>query len=143
MIMPEVYVDAGNMVAGRLASRVAKRLLKGDSVFVVNAEKAVLSGEPKHLIERYTEKIERGDPYHGPFYPKEPDRMLKRMVRGMLPYKKSSGRSAFSRLRVFISVPDEMKGVEFSRPRGAENDLKCKTMSLGMLAQKLGAKKTW
>lgn len=141
--MQEICIDANNMIAGRLASRIAKELLKGEKVAVVNAEKAVLSGNPKHLIEIYTEKRERGDPYHGPFYPKEPDMILKRIVRGMIPRKKTRGRDAFKKLRVFISVPDEYKGKEFTGLKGTESNLKCKTMSLGVLAERLGAKKTW
>jgi large subunit ribosomal protein L13 len=141
--MQEMCIDASNMVVGRLASMVAKELLKGERVAVVNAENAVISGNPKHLIETYTEKRERGDPYHGPFYPREPDKVLKRIVRGMLPYKKSKGRDAFKRLRVFISVPKEYKAREFTELKGAENNLKCKTMSVGALAIKLGVKKSW
>lgn len=138
-----MYIDASNMIVGRLASRVAKKLLKGERVIIVNAEKAVLSGNPKRLVDSYTEKRERGDPYHGPFYPKEPDMVLKRVVRGMLPYKKSKGASALKSLRVFISVPEEYEGKSFTKLKGAENNLKCKTMNLGSLAVKLGAKKTW
>jgi large subunit ribosomal protein L13 len=141
--MQNTYIDASNMVAGRFASRIAKELIKGEKIIIVNAEKAVLSGNPKHILEKYTEKRERGDPYHGPFYPREPDMILKRMVRGMLPYKKDKGMSAFKRLRVFISIPDEYKDKELSKLKGAENNLKCKTMSLGKLSEKLGVKKTW
>ena len=75
--MNETYIDASNMVAGRLASKIVKELMKGERIIVVNAEKSVLSGNPKYLIENYTEKTERGDPYHGPFYPKEPDRIAR------------------------------------------------------------------
>jgi len=61
----------------------------------------------------------------------------------MVPYKKSRGSEAFRRLRVFISVPEEYRNRQFKRPGGAENNLKCKTMSIGKLSEKLGAKKTW
>jgi len=138
-----MYIDASNMVAGRLASGIAKELLKGKRVVVVNAEKAVVSGEPEYSMQDYTEKIERGDPYHGPFYPKEPDRILKRIIRGMLPYRKGRGKDAFKRLKVFISVPADLKGKEFAVIKGAENKLECKSIGLGRLSQKLGAKKSW
>jgi len=141
--MEEMYIDAENMVAGRLASKMAKELLKGKKVFIVNAEKAVISGEPDYIIKDYREKRERGDPYHGPFYPREPDRLIKRMVRGMLPIKAAKGRDALKRLRVFISVPDDMSGKKFEKIKNTENNLKCKSMKIGDLAQKLGAKKTW
>lgn len=136
-----IIADADNQVAGRLASHVAKELLNGSRVSVVNAEKAVLSGNPKFTIKIYKERVKRGDPYHGPFYPRAPDRMLKRMIRGMIPYKKSKGNEAFKRLRVFISVPEEFKGKETKLIN--EQTLENKFMSLGNLSIKLGAKKTW
>lgn len=141
--MAEFYINAADKVVGRLASKVAKELLKGENVIIVNAEQSVLSGNPEHIIETYTQKRERGDPYHGPFYPKEPDQILKRIIRGMLPYKKTKGRDAYKNLRVFISLPDKYKDKDFTGLKGAENELKCKTITLGQLAQKLGAKKTW
>jgi large subunit ribosomal protein L13 len=136
-----IVADAENQVAGRLASRVAKELLKGSRVSIVNAERAVVSGDPKHTVKVYTERLKRGDPYHGPFYPRTPDRVLKRMIRGMMPYKKTKGSEAFKRLRVFISVPEEFKGKETKLIN--EQTLEDKFMSLGNLSIKLGAKKTW
>ena len=138
----DIYIDAYNCIAGRLASIVAKELLKGNKVYIVNAEKALISGNPKYNIRNTKEKVDRGDPYHGPFYPKIPDQMLKRFVRGMLP-KKPRGREAFKKLKVFLSIPDELKNAEFIRPDEAKNTLKGKYIELGELAIKTGAKKTW
>ena len=136
-----LVVDANNQIAGRLASRVAKELLRGMRVFVVNAEHAVISGNPKFIVKKYDEKVKRGDPYHGPFYPRIPDRMLKRIIRGMIPYKRAKGRAAMKRLRVFISVPEEYKGKETKLI--SEHTLENKFITLGELAIKLGAKRTW
>jgi len=135
-----MYVDAKDSIAGRLASVVAKELLKGKSVFVVNAEKAVVSGDPKHTGDKFVEKVNRGDPYHGPFYPKVPDRVLKRIVRGMLPYNKPRGREALKRLKVYISIPEELKGKEFAKIKEAENKLEGKFVTIGKLSEKLGVK---
>ncbi len=117
-----VYVDATGQVMGRLASRVAGELLKGRSVCVINAGSAVISGDPKHVIKSYREKVKRGDPYHGPFYPKTPDRILKRVVRGMLP-RKPRGSEAIGRLRVYRSRPASLEGKGFkgfddAKPKG-------------------------
>ncbi len=109
----EITIDAQGSVAGRVASAAAKALLKGGSVSIVNAEKAVVTGDPKYTLRIYKEKFDRGDPYMGPFYPRIPDMMLKRMVRGMLPYKKPMGARAFKRLRVYLSVPEELANREF------------------------------
>ena len=103
-------INAEDCVAGRLASFVAKRLLNGEEIVIVNAERAIINGNPKAIEKLFREKIERGDPYHGPFYPKRSDTILRRMVRGMLPYKKPTGRNAYKRLKVYRSVPDEVSG---------------------------------
>ena len=137
-----MIINAEDCIAGRLASIVAKELLKGKVIHIVNAEKAIISGDSKHNIKRFKEKVDRGDPYHGPFYPRIPDQMLKRFVRGMLP-KKPRGRAALKNLKVFLAVPQELEGKDFSRPEEARNKLTGKYMELGELAVKVGAKKTW
>lgn len=136
-----MIVDASNQIAGRLASCVAKELLKGSRVFLVNAESAIVSGDPVYLKKTFDAKYKRGDPYHGPFFPRMPDMMLKRIIRGMLPYKKAKGRAAMKRLRVFISVPEEFKGKETKLIE--EHTLENKFMTIGDIAIKLGAKRTW
>ena len=138
-----IVIDASDAIAGRLAAEVARMLLKGEQVRVVNAERAVISGDPTYTEGIMKERSDRGDPYHGPFFPKQPDRMLKRIVRGMLPYKKPRGRDALKRLRVYISVPAVLEGREAQRIKEAENKLECKWKSLGDLSLKLGGKKTW
>jgi large subunit ribosomal protein L13 len=138
----EHFIDASNQIAGRLASIVTKLLLKGDTATIVNAEKAVISGDKVSNIEHYREKHERGEPYHGPFYPREPDMMLRRIIRGMLPHK-PRGRDAFKRLRVYKSVPLELKGKKFKGLKFSENNLESKHIEIGEISIKLGAKKTW
>jgi large subunit ribosomal protein L13 len=102
-------LNAENCVAGRLASIVAKRLLKGEEIMLINAEKARVNGNPEAIRAFFDEKIKRGDPYHGPFYPKTSERLLRRIIRGMLPFHKPRGREAYKRLKVYSAVPDELK----------------------------------
>ena len=142
MAAERVFFDAENQIAGRLASKAAKEALKGKHVFIVNAEKAVISGNPVYVIKRYYQMVNRGNPYHGPFYPRIPDRMLKRIVRGMLP-KKPMGRLAFKRIRVYNSIPEELSKQAFLRPEDSESKLGSKFIALGKLSERLGAKKTW
>ena len=118
--MPEqVVVDATNHIAGRLCSYVAKMLLKGNDVVILNAEKAMLSGDRYSTIRQWHEYLEIGsitNPIHGPFHARRPDRIITRMVRGMVPKRKPKGVSAMKRLRVYIGVPknyDGVKGMEF------------------------------
>jgi large subunit ribosomal protein L13 len=130
-------VDADGMVMGRLASVVSKMLLSGDAVNVVNAEKSVIIGNPAATISEYKAKRARGDPYHGPFFPKTPERIFKRTVRGMVPYKTPRGKEAFKRLKVFISIPSELSGAEMTKVEGCENKGEQKSMTLGKLADLL------
>ncbi|HDD46555.1 MAG TPA: 50S ribosomal protein L13 [Candidatus Aenigmarchaeota archaeon] len=141
--MHEKYIDARDCILGRLASIIAKRLLNGEKINVVNAEHVVISGNPKAVFEIFKEKVERGDPYHGPFYPRYPDKIFKRVVRGMLPYKKPRGREALKRLKVYISVPENLKEKEFEIIEAAKNRLEHKYTTLGKVAEKIGAKKVW
>jgi len=138
----ERYFDASNQVAGRLASATAKQLLKGDSVFIVNAEKAIVSGDKVYTENLYKEKQDRGDMYHGPFYPREPDKILRRIIRGMLPFHTARGREAFRRLRVYKSIPAELKGKKFEKSV-AESKVGSKRMEIGEISVKLGVKKVW
>ncbi|RLJ08912.1 MAG: 50S ribosomal protein L13 [Candidatus Aenigmatarchaeota archaeon] len=141
--MDEVFIDAMNKVAGRLASLAAKESLKGKSVYIFNAEKAIITGNPKYILEHYKDKISRGDPYKGPFYPRPPDKMLRRMIRGMLPYKKPRGREAYKRVKVFISVPKEYSEKTFTKFEELDREPKTRRITLGQLSLMTGAKKTW
>ena len=54
-----VVVDASNQRLGRMASRIAKMLLLGMNVIVVNAEKAIITGKKKAILERYQRLLAR------------------------------------------------------------------------------------
>ncbi|HKO63787.1 MAG TPA: 50S ribosomal protein L13 [Candidatus Nitrosocosmicus sp.] len=107
-----IVVDATNCISGRICSKVSKLLLQGNRVSVVNAEKVMVSGNKYEVIESYKKRLEVGsivNPIHGPFHPRRPDTIITKMIRGMVPKRKSSGMQSFKRLRVYIGVPDELK----------------------------------
>ena len=136
-------IDANGLIMGRLASTVAKQLLSGDDeIYIVNAEKAVISGSRATTLKDYRETRERGATEFGPYFPKRPDRILKRTVRGMLPYKRAKGRDAMSRLKVYVGVPSELKGAETITIADADMRLlsSSKYIELGEVSQKLGSK---
>jgi large subunit ribosomal protein L13 len=110
-----VVVDATNCIAGRMCSHVSKLLLQGNRVNIVNAEKAMLSGNRYKTIELYKEHLGISsvtNPIHGPFHPRRPDTILSKMVRGMMPKRKPGGIAAFKRLRVYMGVPERIKGAK-------------------------------
>jgi large subunit ribosomal protein L13 len=136
--------DAENQVLGRLASRIAKQLLKGEKIFVVNSEKAVLSGDKKFKTDLYLKKRRRGDPKHGPFFPREPDKIFHRTVRGMLPWHKPKGRKVYKNLKVFIGIPEEFKSKKLEKVKDADaSKLKTTYITLEELSLGLGARKRW
>jgi len=108
-----VVIDANRHVLGRLSSVIAKRLLNGEKIVVVNADKAVITGERQMVFSRYKERYDRGSKEKGPYFPRHPERIFKRTVRGMLPWKSRRGREAFRRLRVFMGIPKELEGKNF------------------------------
>ncbi len=132
--MDSIVVDAANRPAGRVASSAAKNLLEGKTVLIVNAGLAIVSGNPRYSIGVFSGKVKRGDPYHGPFYPRQPDRILRRIVRGMLP-KKARGREALRRLRVFSDMPEGFKGIDM-KPRA--NAPAYKHITLKRLSRSVG-----
>jgi len=113
-----VYIDATDQIAGRLSSKVAKLLLTGKRVVIVNSEKALISGSRTSVVNQWKERLElssRVNPLYGPIHPRRPDNILKRMVRGMVPRKKPKGALAMKRLRVYIGVPSTLTAEKLTR----------------------------
>ena len=111
-----IVVDATNHIAGRLSSHVAKLLLKGNRVSLVNCEKIMYSGTRDNIIAEYKAFLEINSIInykHGPVHQRRPDTVISKMIRGMLPYEgKPSGVAAFKRLRAYVGSPQELKPFE-------------------------------
>lgn len=132
-------IDATGAVLGRLASIVAKRLLNGEEIAIVNSEKAIIVGDKDSIKERYKEKREIGSSRKGPYFPRRADRIVKRTVRGMLPYQQPKGREALKRLKCYIGVPKEFEGVEFETIESVKKT-PLRYITVGELSEFLGAK---
>ena len=136
--------NAENQILGRICTFIAKDLLKGEDVTVVNIEKAILAGNTRWKKEHYLEKIKRGDPHKGPFFPRYPDDIFRRTVRGMLPWHKAKGRNAFKKLKVYIGIPEEYKNKSGEKIKDADaSKLTTTYTTLGELSTEIGAKKRW
>ena len=103
-------VDVTDLVLGRAASLIAKRLLNGETIVVVHAEKCVITGSHTEVLAHYTAARARGSKRTGPHFPRYADRIFRRTVRGMLPHLKTRGKVALMRLEVHIGVPPEYRG---------------------------------
>ena len=132
-------VDAEGLILGRMASKVAKKLLNGEQVIIVNAEKSVISGKKRSKVLEAKEFLEVGAPEKGPFHYRRPDRIMRKTVRGMLPIKQPKGLTAFKRLKVFMGVPEEFKGLKTETFAEAQaTKLKGPHFTLGELAKEIG-----
>jgi len=110
-----ILVDGSDLIAGRLCSNVAKLLLQGNRVSIVNCDKIMISGKRNSIVEEYKTFLKIAsiiNPKHGPFHPRRPDTIISRMVRGMLPRKKPSGQAALKRLRAYVGIPNELRSLE-------------------------------
>ena len=147
--------NAEDKVLGRLASVVAKQWITAKKagedtrVIIVNAEKAIVTGKRSTILSDYRAKYELNHPRKGPFFPRMPDQILKRTVRGMLPYQKnSSGRNALRSLRVEIGTPSDLSGdlpdgCEWGDSTKIDRPLPERFVRLGEISKELGVKVRW
>ena len=147
--------NAEAKVLGRLARVVAKQLITAKKagedtrVIIVNAEKAIVTGKRSTILSDYRAKYELNHPRKGPFFPRMPDQILKRTVRGMLPYQKnSSGRNALKSLRVEIGTPSDLSGdlpdgCEWGDSTKIDRPLPERFVRLGEISKELGVKVRW
>lgn len=135
-------IDAKNLILGRMASNVAKRLLKGEEIRIINAERAIISGRKDTTFGRYRRYVARGSREFGPRFPRRPDQIVSRTIRGMIPHTKATGREAYNRLKVYIGVPPELS----KEQAGTVEDASIMRLStsnytvLGELSKRLGSK---
>ncbi|MCU4799656.1 50S ribosomal protein L13 [Halobacteria archaeon HArc-gm2] len=141
----DLVVDARDCIFGRVASNVAQRALDGDRVAVVNAEQSVITGNEDDVVAKFQKRREIGSD-RGPYYPKRPDGIFKRSIRGMVPHKKPRGREAFENVRVYVGNPyegDDDHEAEVLEDTSLDRLSNIKFVSLGDVSESIGANVTW
>ena len=163
-------IDAENLILGRLGAETASILrckkpiivaqsISGDNnieihpkeedmVYIINAEKAIISGNPKQITQRYLQRIDiktNTNPRWGPFMPRTPEKIISRAVRGMLPLKKHGKKSTYTRyqcmhrLRIYCGVPTFLtEDTRITFDRANAKKFTNKRISVGELAQRIG-----
>src|SRR4030042_4322505 len=125
-------VNAEGQILGRMGSKIAKLVLNGEEVIILNAEKVVISGKRKSKIAEAHLFLEVGAPERGPFHYRRPDRYLRKSVRGMLPFKQPKGKNAYKRLKAYMGIPIEFKDQQLITFEEASSvDLRGPHMTLG------------
>lgn len=106
-------IDGDGLIVGRVATYAAHNALQGEEIHILNAEKMVMSGNRKQLVQKYIDRRsvkDRANPEHSPKWPKRPDLLVKRICRGMLPYDKPKGKAAYKRIKAYIGSDAPVKG---------------------------------
>jgi ribosomal protein uL13 len=131
-----MIIDANGAVFGRLCSFVAKKILEGSEVAIINSEKAIITGNKKDIIGKYDAVVRKGGhSQKGPRYNRDPSRMLKRGIRGMLPdHRKGIGKEALSKVKCYNEIPEEFKDSKVLKINAVK---KVKSMSLKELSEKI------
>ncbi|MEM2141651.1 MAG: 50S ribosomal protein L13 [Candidatus Thorarchaeota archaeon] len=134
--------DAEQMVIGRLLTVAAKAALMGSNVVIVNAEKAIVTGDRRAQIESFKRKREiraNYNPRKGPFHERRPDKLVRKMIRGMLAWPTPRGKAAYKRVSVHVGVPPEYSAVEKIVLEDARYDsLRNKCITIADLCYELG-----
>ena len=134
-INADIIVDATNATLGRLASYSAKQALLGKKIIIVNCNDAVIAGKPRGIINEYKDiRSKGGASLHGPFFPKSPEKIVKRTIRGMLPHRQQRGRSALKNIVCFNDLPEECKDLKKLAVGKPKNT---KTISLRLLSREI------
>jgi len=138
---PDTVVDGRGCILGRVASIVADRALEGETIAVVNAEGMIVTGREEDVVARFKKRTELQSD-RGPYYPKRPDEIAKRSIRGMVPHKRPRGRQAFERVRVYLDnpfdeEPEVLEGTSLDRLSNT------RFVELGEVSAQLGATVTW
>lgn len=115
-------INGDGLILGRLASISAQRALAGEEIAIVNVEKVVVSGSRARVLGNYYHKRERGSTDWGPYFPRRPDHIVKRTIRGMLPYKRPRGIDAFKRIKCYVGVPAEFANAKMEVPEEVHMD---------------------
>ncbi len=140
--MATIIIDAEGAILGRLAAYAAKQALAGNVIRIINAERAVVSGDKRWIVSEAKRKRAMGVPRKGPYHSRLPDRYVRRAIRGMLPYKQPRGRAAYERILCYIGTPTELAGQEAVRAPGADAAKlpNLKRLTTGRICEEFGGK---
>lgn len=139
---PDLVVDAQDCIMGRVASAVAQEALDGQRVAVINAEAAVITGRKNDILDRYRQRDSLGSD-QGPAYPKRPDGIFKRAIRGMLPHTRQRGRDALTNVRVYVGNPYADDEAVILEDTSLDRLSNIRFIHLDEISQQLGANVTW
>lgn len=137
-----MIIDATDLILGKLGVEAAKKALEGEQVEIVNCEHIIITGKKDNIISDQKQRVVRGTHSRGPFFNRQPERFVKRSIRGMLPYKKARGASAFKRITCYRGVPENLKEKKMDTLKAAHlsSSNALEYITVGKLCRLLGGK---
>ena len=134
------YIDAENLIYGRLSAYVAKALLNGEEVTIINSHKVAVTGSRSFIVQKFKERMEIGSVRKGPHYPRTPNQILRRSIGDMLPKKRTRGKEALGRCMVYTIRPTSMRDIKFETLESARNAKSTGFLTLAEISNELGYK---
>jgi large subunit ribosomal protein L13 len=133
----KLIIDGTGAILGRLCSYAAKQALLGKEITIVNCNDVVSAGNKKNILGEYIIMRQKdGSNLKGPFFPKVPEKIVKRTIRGMLSYKQQRGEKALGRVMCYNKVPAELESAKkISLEIFSSKDKRAKTMKLSEVAR--------
>jgi len=115
-------IDGKGIVLGRIASYAAKESLKGEDIAIVNCNDVIITGNRERIKEDFNIKRGRiGSSQKGPKHPRDPEKIVKRAIRGMLPeHRWGRGRVAMKRIKCYNKIPKELEKEKLIELEGKE-----------------------
>jgi large subunit ribosomal protein L13 len=106
-----IIIDGKDATMGRLASYVAKQALKGEEIAIVNCKEIIITGNKENIRKEFLEKRGRvGSTQQGPKVSRDPEKMIKRVIRGMLPnHREGRGKQALKKIKCYAEIPKEFE----------------------------------
>jgi large subunit ribosomal protein L13 len=136
-----MIINAKNHILGRIATVAAKKAKKGEEVHIINCRHIVITGKKEVTLKKYKNRRSRGAQSTGPHFPRTPKGIMKRTIRGMLPYKKPQGRAAFERIKCYNTTPRDIEESEGETIKEAHiNKTDAQYITLNEISNELGGK---
>lgn len=136
-----IVIDGKDLILGRLATKVAKLAITGEEVKIVNCEDVVIVGKKAEIFAKYKQRAARGTHSTGPFLHRGPDRIVRRSIRGMIPYKTPAGIAAYRRVMCYVGNPENLSLDKAEKVDANINDTNnLNYATVGEVSKTLGAK---
>jgi large subunit ribosomal protein L13 len=115
----------------------------GEKIDIINCEDVIISGLKPVVLSKYKRMDEMGvQPKKGPFQPRMPDRFVRKVIKRMLPIRRTRGREAFERIMCHIGTPEKFKDQQLQDIENAKAERlsTLKFVKVGEICKELGSK---